>query len=199
MKKLVIIVLYFLLLPSFAFAINGIKGFEYDNEGRFTIENVNTPRTIDRTNAVIVVDTTVVNTVTPTTIYTGVIAADALLAGNVLKVFVSGHLSNATAADDITITGYLGTVSLGSFNPAIGNVADANWHIEAVITIRTIEVGGTCAWHAHMEISGTDTRGSASVALDTTTTNDFTIVVVWDNAKAGNTITAHQGIIEFKN
>jgi hypothetical protein len=171
---------------------------EFDND-RVYITNVGTQRPVDRTSDVITSTTTVSETTDETTIFTATIGANDLKAGNVLKFYITGQLSNATAADDLTITGYLGTTSLGAFNPAIGNVTDADWHVECVMTVRSTGETGSVAWHTHMDIDDNDTHGSDISTIDTTTAENFTVTITWDNAKAGNTISAWQGFMEYKN
>jgi len=171
---------------------------EYHND-RMYITNVSTRRAIDRTNDVILETTTVADTVTETTIYTGNIGAGDLKAGNILKLHANGVLSTATAADDITIRVYLGASEVLAFNPAIGNVTNAHWHIDGDMTVRTVGAGGTMAYHLDALISASETYVIGTDSVNTTITENFTVTVEWDNAKAGNTISIYQGYTEWKN
>jgi hypothetical protein len=169
------------------------------SDDRTYVTNVSTQRAIDRTSDVIIESTTVSNTTDETTIFTASIGANDLKAGNVLKFCAGGELSNDSASDDITVRGYLGTTLLGTFNPAIGNVTDAHWDVEAVMTVRSIGVTGSVAWHAHFYIDDSETEGLDISTVDTTASEDFTVTVEWDNAKAGNTISTIIGYMEYKN
>jgi hypothetical protein len=175
-----------------------LPNFSFSND-RMYLTNVATARAIDRTSDVITSTVTVADTTTETTIFTGTIAANALRAGNVLKVYAKGVLSNDSASDDITLRGYIGSTLLGTFNPAIGNVTDALWHLDAMFTVRSVGASGSVAWAADFDIDGNTTEGEDISTVDTTASEDFTVTVEWDNAKAGNTISIYQGIIEWKN
>ena len=172
--------------------------FEFDND-RMYLTNVATQRAIDRTSDVIVADTTVVNTTTETPIFTASIPANSLKAGNVIVGHTSGELSNNSAADDITIRLKFGGSTLVTFNPAIGNVTGEDWHFSGSFTTRTTGAAGTYAFHGHVEISGNPTTVSTTGSVDTTGSNDFTVTVEWDNAKADNTFSIYQGYVTYKN
>ena len=171
---------------------------EYYND-RLYLTNVGTQRPIDRTSDVVTGTSSVSNTTVETTIYTGIIGANDLKVGNVLKAHVSGLLSNNSASDNITIRGYIGSTLLGTFNPAIGNVTDEVWDVDAILTVRSLGAAGDIAWLARFEIAGNDTVGTDISSVNTTISEDFTITVEWNSAKAGNTISIYQGFMEFKN
>ena len=170
---------------------------EYHND-RFYITNVANRRAIDRTSDVIVATTTVANTTTETTIYTATIAAGDLKVGNIIKGTISGVLSNNSAADDITIRLKLAGTTLVTFNPAIGNVSGADWHMEGHFTVRTVGAGGTLAGHIHLVVDGHESKTTLTGAIDTTANCDFTVTVEWDNAKSDNTISIYNGFVEYK-
>lgn len=153
---------------------------------------------IDFTDSVVISTTTVSNTTDETTIFTAPIAQNELMVSELLKFRVGGYISNATAADDLTITGYLGTTALGSFTTPIGLVNNEDWHVDAIMTVRTIGATGSVAWHADFHVGGYEEHGAGISTIDTTTSEDFTVTVQWDNAKAGNTISAIQGYMEHK-
>jgi len=172
--------------------------FSYAND-RISVTNVDTARPIDRTADVITSTTTVANSDTETTSFTGTLGANDLKAGNVLKVFCSGILSNATASDDITINVYIGTTNIESFNPAMGNVTDADWHLEQQFTIRSVGATGNIALHGNVHIDDNSEENNSLETVDTTSAQNITVKVQWDNAKAGNTISIYQGWMEWKN
>jgi len=172
--------------------------FSYAND-RISVTNVDTARPIDRTADVITSTTTVANSDTETTIFTGTLGANDLKAGNVLKVFCSGILSNATASDDITISVYIGTTQIESFNPAMGNVTDADWHLEQQFTIRSVGATGSIALHGNVHIDDNSEENNSIETVDTTSAQNITVKIQWDNAKAGNTISIYQGWMEWKN
>lgn len=149
-------------------------------------------------NDVITSTTTVSNTVTETTLYTAPIPANTLKAKTVLTVFTSGVITNATAADDITINVYIGSTLVETYNPAIGNVTGADWHTITEIVTRSIGATGSLAVHGEVHINGNVQYDNSIQTIDTTAAEDITVKVQWDNAKAGNTISIYQGHVEFK-
>lgn len=172
--------------------------FEFDAD-RMYLTNVGTQRAIDRTSDVITSTTTVSDTVTETTIWTGTLGANDLKAGNLIKVMTSGVISNATASDDITINVYIGSTQVASYNPAIGNVTGADWHADQTFTVRSVGASGSIAFHGLVNINGNEAYNNSIETVDTTAAEDITVKVQWDNAKAGNTISIYQGFMEFKN
>ena len=172
--------------------------FSYSNDGMY-LTNVATARAIDRTSDVITSTVTVSDSNTETTIFTGVIAANALMAGNVLKVIAHGCISNASASDDITLRGYIGSTLLGEFNPTIGNVSDDHWSLESILVVRSVGTSGSIAWDVHMDIGGNSSQGNDISTINTTTAENFTITVQWDSADPANTINLGLGFLEWKN
>ena len=170
----------------------------YSND-RMYLTNVSTARAIDRTSDVITSTVTVSDSNTETTIFTGVIAANALKAGNVLKVIAHGCISNASASDDITLRGYIGSTLLGEFNPTIGNVTDDHWSLESILVVRSVGTSGSIAWDVHMDIGGNSSQGNDISTVNTTTAENFTITVQWDSADPDNTINLGLGFLEWKN
>lgn len=171
---------------------------EYSND-KLYLTNVGKQRAIDRTSDVITTTTSVSNTTTETTIFTGTIDANDLRAGNVIKGIVSGVVSNATASDDVTIRVKLGSTTLITLAPAIGNVTNADWHIDGIWTVRSVGATGSIATHVSAEISGNKEITNSIETVDTTAAENITVTIQWDNAKAGNIISAYIGLIEFKN
>lgn len=175
-----------------------LSKFSYSGN-RTYVTNVSTARAIDRTSDVIIATTTVSNTAAETTIWTGTVAADALKAGNTLKIICSGELSNATAADDLTIGIKMGSTTITSYNPAIGNVTSADWRLDQILTIRSVGGSGSIAFHGRIEIDGNANDNNSIETIDTTAAEDLTVTITWDNAKVGNTISIYQGMLEWKN
>ena len=171
---------------------------EFDND-RLYITNVALQRAISRSACVETSTTTVTNTTDETTIYTCPNAANSLKVGNHLHVECTGIITNATAADDITIKLYVGAALISTYNPAMGNVAGADWHADLDTTIRTAGASGTMASHGHVEIDGGEVATNELDSIDTTAANDITVTVQWDNAKAGNIISLYQGVSHWHN
>jgi hypothetical protein len=172
---------------------------EFSND-RFYITNVGTQRTIVRSSDVLTDSLNVSNTTSETVIYTGVLGANDLKAGNKINVETSGLISNNSASDDITIKVYIGSTELSSFNPAIGNVTNAVWCADFDITVYSVGANGKVAFHGHTEIDDdTVDNGTKLQTIDMTAAQNLKITATWDNAKADNVITIYQGFMEWKN
>lgn len=150
-------------------------------------------------SSVVTNTTNVSNTVAETTIFTGENAADSLKAKRVFSLICSGIISNDSASDDITINFYVGSTQIASYNPAIGNVSNADWHIDQLLTVRSIGSTGSIAIHGHTEIDGNSVSNNSIETIDTTLAQDIILKVQWDNQKAGNIISIYQGFINWGN
>lgn len=193
------IVVELIKFKSYTLLVTPVKAtLEYAND-RFYITNVGTQRSIDRTSDVALSTETVENTTTETLVYTGLIAANSLRAGNILKINMSGEVDEESAADFCTIRIKFGGVTITSIVSPGAGTANQCWHIDGFTTIRSIGASGIMAWHADMT-AGT---GSAEVcgvtSIDTTAAENITITAQWNNAKAGNIFRLTQGFMEFKN
>lgn len=171
---------------------------EYHND-RLHITNVASRRVIDRTSDVITSTTTVTNTVTETAIYTGSIVANEFKVGNLIKVRARGVLTNATAADDITVNIYIGSTLVETFTPAIGVVTAAPWDAVFELCVRSVGVTGSVAFHGEVFLNGSNDEANSIQTIDTTAAENLTVKVQWANAKVGNTISIYQGYLEIKN
>lgn len=178
-----------LSLPHFAFA-----------NDRMYLVNVANSRAISRSSDVITSTVTVANSVAETVIFTGDIDANDIKAGNVIEVRCNGIFSTANAADSVTIRGYIGTTLIGSISNTPGVKTNAHWDYYLVLTARSVGATGSISSHSDMEL-GDDSNVSIaeSNVIDTTTSEDITITVEWDNALAGNTISIFQGFMDWKN
>lgn len=169
----------------------------YDN--RFWITNVDTQRAIDRSDCVKMSTTTVANTTSETEIFNCSIAADSLAVGNLFKVIAVGVASNASAADILTIRVKVGGVTVITIVNSARNFTNDDLHINAIATQRTLGVTGSRAVHFDLSIGGDTSAVNGVATIDTTSNMDVSITAQWNNAKAGNTMSLYQGIMEFKN
>ncbi len=176
------------------------------NDGRFCITNVATCRAIDRTSDVAVDTVTVENTTTETTIWTGAMPANSLVAGNMFKFHADGVVTNnsANAADEVTIRVKVGGVTKVTLSPNTKQLTDAMWHITANACQRTIGAAGDRAIHIHLVIgdpisTGDEVHSIGVAAIDTTANMDVTITVEWASAEVTNVLSIYQGFMEYKN
>jgi len=170
------------------------------HDGRFYLTNVATQRAIDRSSDTIISTTTVTNTTVETTVWTGTLAANSLMAGNIIMIRIYGEVTNTTAADDLDLSLYLGATLLGTIGAAIGKVAGDPWHILCSLTVRTAGAGGTISSHCDIDVAGFETHDNIeSSVIDTTGASDVTVKMTWDNAKVGNIFKCTQGFLSKKN
>jgi len=169
------------------------------NDGHFYFTNPGSRLAAVMSNGVITANTAVTNTTTETEIYTRTSPANELHEDEVYRLHMLAAYSNAAASDDFTIRVKLNGVTIHTVNRLGGNVTDVGFEVLLTTTIRTDGASGTYI----SSINATDdtdsyTRSTTSTAaIDTTTTNTFSMTVQWDNAKAGNVFTATQGYIEL--
>jgi len=157
---------------------------------------------IDRTFAVAVATVTVASTALQTTLWTGPMAANSLIAGNAFKFHADGVVSNAGnhADNDVTIRVKVGIIEVISLTQVTKALTDVHWHIEANATQRTIGAGGTRAVHLHLVVGDVDEQWTVAVAnINTTINMDVTVTAQWATAKAANTISMYQGFMTLKN
>ena len=169
-------------------------------DGCWYITGTAKQRVIDRTGGVIVATTTVADTTTETTLWTEALSANAMKVGRIYKLRCNGACSNGSASDDLTFNFYFGGTLVGTYNPAMGQLAaGAAWHADMEITVRTTGDSGTCAVHSNFNIGGFSSHFAALYAIDTTVAGSVTLKVAWDAKKAANTISIYQGYLELKN
>ena len=176
------------------------------NDGRVYITNVAHRRAIDRTSDVAVSTVTVADSNAETTLWTGPMDANSLVAGNVFKFHADGVVSNnsANANDEVTIRINVGGAEVVSLSPDTKQLTDAYWHLEANATQRTLGNPGARAVHIHLVIgdpatTGDEVRFLGVANINTTANMDVTVTAQWASAKAANTISLYQGFMEYKN
>lgn len=173
--------------------------FEFDND-RMYLTNVATQRAIDRTSGVITSTTTVANTTTETTIFTGTLAANALKDGNILKTLCMGVVSTANASDTVTLRVKIGSTTIATVATTAGNVTNEPWNLSSIMTVRSVGATGTVSNFTKINVSGADnSTANEATTVDTTVSEDITVTAQWDAADAGNTISIYQGMVEYKN
>lgn len=135
------------------------------------------------------------------------IPANALAAGNVIRVKLWGVYSTALVAPTIQIKLKIGsTVVLdsGAISAIVGSVSNLGWSAEADLSWFTIGAAGTVDAQASGKFAtaafATATvcvPNTATATIDTTTTQAVTVTVTWSAANASNTITLRQMNIEL--
>lgn len=158
-----------------------------------------TADTIDNTKNVATASISVTDTIVETDLYTGDIGADVLKVGNVLKFHSDGVISNGGPTDVVMLKIYLGTQEILSYEPAIGKITNAHWHVEGSMTVRTIGAAGTMAYHLSININDNVSELTGLDSVDTTIAEDFKLTATWSVAKATNIITLLQGFTGWKN
>lgn len=152
-------------------------------------------RSISLANGVIIADTTIANTVTETTLYTESISANELYKGSKWHIRVSGYYSTANAADTFTFRLKVGSTTVLSINSTAENVTNGFWRAEFFFTVRSTGASGSiqAALEAVFNDNPKNVANTSTTTIDTTTAEDITATVQWDNALTGNTLTITQG------
>jgi len=173
---------------------------EFHNDKLYAT-NVAVRRALDRTSDVITATTTVENDDTVQTLFTGTLGANALKAGNLIKIHGSGKLSNDSTSDNLNLGILFGSTIIQQGDVLTGlNLTNEDWDIITEITVRSVGETGVLAILTHVKVKDVEIVVSEDDAVvDTTAVQDITIKCLWANAKPGNTISIYQGYMEFKN
>jgi len=169
---------------------------------KFCITNVATCRAVDRTSDVALTTVTVEDTTDETLLWTGVMNADSLRAGNVFKFHCDGDINSDSAGDIITIRIKVGGVTKATLAGAAKKLVDDHWHIDANATQRTLTDGatlGTRAIHIDMSIDEVEYSVVGVVNVDTEADMDVTVTAQWNNDDAGDILNMYQAFMEYKN
>lgn len=201
MKRLILLLFVLLAVGLFSESIIG-EFIGIDSDDKPYIIDGSKELFIDRTNDIAVSTVTVANTADETTMWTGTIAANSLIAGNLLKFHADGEVTNDGnhVDNDITIRVRVGGVEVVALTPATKALTDVMWHIDANATQRTLGASGSRAIHLHLIVGDVDEQWVLGVSTINTTINmDVTVTAQWATAKVTNTISLYQGFMEYKN
>jgi hypothetical protein len=148
-------------------------------------------------SSVVVADVTVANTTTETTLFTGTIAANAMVPGKVFRARIYGQMSSLVT-DTVTLRFKVGGATFLTIvsNPVA--LSGAEWSAEFVMTCRTTGATGTVISQAIAIINSLiqDTTDSGTHVVDTTAAENITVTAQWSAASASDTITIQQGYLE---
>jgi len=178
----------------------------YDN--RFYITNIRHQRAIDRTSDVAVETVTCDGAAKPggnstdeVTLWTGVMEANSLVAGNMFTFHADGVVDSASNGDLVTLRVKVNDVTKATLQQDTKKMVGAHWHIDANATQRTINNGGngSRAIHIHLEIDELNSHVLGVVEIDTTASMDVTLTAQWNNEDAGNVLSLYQGYMGYKN
>lgn len=162
-------------------------------------------------------DAQVANTLVETTLVgAGVgdttLNANFFIVGKTIRIRASGWVDTAAAAGTLQIRirlgGIAGTVILDSTAVAIANnLAARYWNVDAIITCRTVGVGGTVigqtAFQHMVAAQGNpvwwEMTNIAAIALDTTIAEQVVLSAQWGTADVANIIACTNFILEVLN
>ena len=168
------------------------------HDSRFYITNKSHRKAIDRTSDVVLETTTVASTVVETLVFTGSVPANSLVAGNILKLIMSGLVSEKAAAHTCTIRIKFGGDTMATVvSPGAGG--DVPWHINGYATLRSVGGSGEMAWHVDMAAGSNTNEGTGIDTIDTTSAYDVTVTAEWSDADDQDIFTLTQGFMEYKN
>jgi len=144
--------------------------------------------------------TQVVNTTTETEIYSVVIPAGGLHAGEMFEVIAAGPYSTGAASDTFTLRVKLNGTTLQTLTrQSTNNVTDAGWRIQLAATIRTEGVTGTLIDNAvFSDDNAVITTSDPTVhVMDTTVSRTLSITVQWAVAKVTNDFRCDVGRLDY--
>jgi hypothetical protein len=155
---------------------------------------------------------TVANTTTETTLFgTGIgsvtLPANFFVIGKTIRARCKGIYSTSGNPNIQFRSKYGSTVLDDSTAFSAGNnVTNHLFFLDVVITCRTVGATGTVfvqgmgkLFTAHATVVEFDMETTATVTINTTTSNALDLMVTWGTADAGNTITATNFVVEVLN
>jgi len=177
------------------------------HDNRLYMTNKSVRKALDRTSDVKLTTTTVdgdagAQGTTETEVYSASVPAGSWVAGNFLKMFMAGDLTNKVGAAGHTITMrvYVGLDEVATILSTAAKFTNACWHIKGFATVRSVGGSGSMAWHVDMTIEGDNSTDSCAVeTIDTTGALDITVTAQWGTADAANIFTCTMGLMEYKN
>jgi hypothetical protein len=168
---------------------------EYD-DGTFYGTEVETRRAFSMSSGQITATTTVANTTTETTVFTGAIAADELRVGKVYRVGLYGSFSTQAASQALTLRSYVGSTEVGEIVLAPGNVTDEPWRGDITFTVRSTGATGSVSTFTALFVEDEHDAMTEATTVDTTAAEDITLTAEWGAASAGNVFKVTQGYME---
>jgi hypothetical protein len=148
--------------------------------------------------------TTVSNTVSETTVHTGIVPAISVQ-GATFSIRVWGNYDNSASASSFTVRAKLGGVQLTAFTITTPASLQTNngWWADAQVVAAVLGGGGVGAWRTCLRgiksdsASGTTTIVAipgATTIVDNTVSQALQITVQWANASASNTVRTDAGL-----
>jgi len=157
---------------------------------------VETRRAFSMSSGQITATTTVANTTTETTVFTGAIAADELRVGKVYRVRLYGSFSTQAASQALTLRSYVGSTEVGEIVLAPGNVTDEPWRGDITFTVRSTGATGSVSTFTALFVEDEHDAMTEATTVDTTAAEDITLTAEWGAASAGNVFKVTQGYME---
>jgi hypothetical protein len=154
-------------------------------------------RVVALTGSHITSTTTVANTVTPTTLWTGSIPSNSVATAQTFVARVLGRYSTANGADTVSLAIKVGATTTFTIVTTAAGVTNAPVMLEFTFTVRSTGAGGTGWGFVEAEANAVNKTqtGASTFAYDTTAAGDVTIIATWSNALAGNSVSIDQGYV----
>lgn len=146
------------------------------------------------------VETTILNATSA--VGSKTIPASYLLAGNYIKIYVTGTIAtDALAVPAITLKAYYGATALSTLTFTPGTAVGAGTVFEYTGTIKVATAGASGSLVTGQLLQVIDTNvafavAPAAVSVDTTAAGAIDLKITWGTADADNTISAITGYIE---
>jgi hypothetical protein len=177
---------------------------EFDGT-RWFATPVTTRRAVALSSDHITASTSVTNTTTETTVFTGTIAANEMAVGKTFRARIMGRFSTANATDVFTLRPKVNGVTAGVLNSNAALRTNAPFYAEFTFTVRTTgSAPGTLGTYwtfasGVIDSSPENATGTAAGSVDTGLAANVTFTVTWTAANAGNTVSIDQAYLEMLN
>lgn len=141
--------------------------------------------------------TSVDNTTTETSIWSGSIDGGSMKEGRVYEISLFGHFSNSSTSDNVTVKFYIAGNEVASVASTGKNASEAPWRVKLIFTVFSDGSTGSVQPHTIAKFNQEDADDHhGQEAVDTTAVTVVEAKAQWNNAKAGNTFTRGQGFMK---
>jgi hypothetical protein len=164
----------------------------------FACTPVATRRALCLSSDSITANTTVANTVTETTLFTGTVAANEMAAGKRFRATLAGRYSGL-GTDNWTMRFKMGGTTFLTLTSTAAVVTNGLFSAEFTVTCRTTGAAGTVIGNA-WAIANNGLLSSADTGthtVDTTAAENLTVTLQWSAASASDTLTLTEATLEL--
>lgn len=175
--------------------------FEYFNHSLY-FSNFVVRRTVAQTQDFIVNDYTISNNAQEMTIYTSRMGANYPVSPKTIRINTYGHYSTQSAVPTFTfrVKHNETNTTLATYSSVGKQVTNTPWHMNFIMTFRTVGNNATGVWFAQIDQDNTNTDSVGVFnGINTSVANNIIVTVQWSAANPANNWTLTQGFTEALN